>query len=260
MSEIRNYTTGSKGLDDLFGGYYKGIIMQFYGETKSGKTTLSAYVPIGVIYSDIKKRFGEVSENAKFIVIDGDGGFDYERARQIWNSMGLTFDEVNNHIIYWQPTQFSEQHDIVVGLPKLIKDQNIKPLLVVVDPMTAIYRGIILRSPMKVRASIIGQYTGKLDLQLVILRNIAVEYNCPVIITSWQTSPIGEAFGVIPEVEMIGGRAFGFIPKLIVRLEIPEEQPEGKVLRRAYLYKHRARPEGRTVDFLLTDEGISDVE
>jgi len=253
------YSTGSKALDELFGGYYTRVVHEFYGPTKAGKTTLSSYVPIGRIYNSIVQSKGSLPPKARFFVIDGDGGFDFERAEQVWKGLGIeNTEDVFDHLVYWQPTSFEEQHNIIAKeLNKQIKEKSYQPLFIAADPLVAIYRGIILRTSHKYRMVTIGDYTGKLDLELITLRHIAVKYNIPVVVTSWPGSKAGEGMGAPPaEIPVIGGRAFGFMPKLMVELRIPKD---GCLVREAFLYKHRSKPEGRSCYFKLTDAGIADV-
>ncbi|RLJ03518.1 MAG: hypothetical protein DRP11_00560 [Candidatus Aenigmatarchaeota archaeon] len=245
------YSWGVKALDELTGGI-RPILMMFYGETGSGKTTLAAYVPTTRIAIERKK----LESNEKFIVIDGDGGFDMWRAEQIWKNNGLEPDVMAEHLEYVEVESFDDQHQTVKKLPETIEKRQIKPLLIVCDPMTAFYRGIILRTDMRHRATVIGQYTGKLDLQLTTLRYLTVKYKVPVIITTWPSSPVGKAFGAESEVPFIGGRAFGFFPKLIVELSVVER---GRPVRRAYLWKAKGLPAGKTVEFKLSDKGVEDV-
>jgi len=276
---MRVYSTGVKALDDLFGGYQPTLI-EFYGETRSGKTTLAGYVPIWSIYQDTKQRLGEVPDSMKFLVIDGDGGFDFSRLTTILQANSLDADEVMSHIEHWEVTEFDEQHKLITdektGLAKKIEEEKWKPLLIVFDPVAAIYRGIILRTDLRFRAATIGTYTGKIDLQISRLRHLGVKYGCPVCISTWPQSPVGpamrlanvakvmkemkvsreEAEKLVPkgsEIPMIGGREVGFLPKIIVRIEIPEEDSP---LRKAVLYKHRAKPAGGSCYFKLSDKGI----
>jgi len=58
------------------------------------------------------------------------------------------------------------------------------------------------------------------------------------------------------EIPMIGGRAFGYLPKIIVELRIPNE---GEPIREAYLFKARGMPAGKSVQFKLCDSGIEGV-
>lgn len=217
------------------------------------------------------------------------GGFDLERARQIWTNNGLDADEIQKHLYLKEFTGFAEHHNFITKeLEGLIGAREWKPLLIVFDPMTAIYRGIILRTDMAHRASVIGSYTGKLDLQLSTLRHISVVYDCPAIVSSWPYSKMSPAMieaglkketkelsklGIVgaklekrlemrrkqmaPETPCIGGRAFGFIPKIIVELRMIEE---GSPEREAYLFKIRGGKSGGTVKFKISDKGIEGIE
>lgn len=250
------YSTGCKALDELFGGYYARVVHEVFGPTKAGKTTLSAYVPIGRIHLTLGSK---LPPNGKFVMIDGDGGFDFERAEQVWKGMGITDpNEIFDKLEYYQPTEFKEQHDIITGLNKEIKGKGWRPLFVSADPLIAIYRGIVLRTSHQFRMVTIGDYTGKLDLQLVSLRRIAVTYNAPVVISSWPGSEAGAALKAPPkEIPVIGGRAFGFMPKVMLELRIPVD---GVPIRECFLFKHRSKPDGTSCYFKLTESGIVDVD
>ena len=253
---MKKYSWGLEELDNLTGGL-QSILTMIFGETASGKTTLAAYIPITRISLELKEKIGEIPEKGKFIIIDGDGGFDYDRLRQVVENNGLSFDEVVDHIDYTEVTEFEQQHNLVKKLPTRLQDEGIKPLLITFDPMTAIYRGIILRTDMKHKASKIGIYTGKLDLQLSTLRHLSVVYDVPIIVTTWPSSPVGEAFGVRGENPFIGGRQFGFLPKMILRLSIISE---GSPEREVYLWKAKGLPSGKSIRIKLSDAGIGSIE
>ena len=251
---MKTYSWGVKGLDELTGGIQSGFITLVYGPTGSGKTTLSTYIPVCRIAKDLIEKLGELPEEARFIVMSTDAGYSEERARQIWNLNGLDAEEVERHVVYVEFTEFHEQHDYIKNLEKTIEEKGWKPLLLTLDPAVAIYRGQILRTDLKHRASVIGLLTGKLDLQISILRRLAVIHDCPCFVTSWPPSPIGEAMGGSPpETPVIGGRQMGYLSKIIMELSIPSEGlPDREVL----LVKHRSRPVGGKVKFKLCDEGI----
>lgn len=284
---MRKYSTGLPELDALFGGY-QSTLTEFYGEQGTGKTTLSAYWPITRIAVELKEKFGEIPEAGMFIMLDGDGGFDFDRAEQIWKENGLGPEEIKKHLYYKEFTAFKEHHNFITKeLEDLIEIKKWKPLLVTFDPATAIYRGIVLRTDMVHRATTIGTYTGKLDLQLGNLRHLGVLYDCPIIVSSWPQSKISSAMmesqlrkeskelskmnivgkqllkrleerrrQMKPEIPIVGGRAFGFLPKIIVELRrIDEASP----MREAYLFKARGLPSGRTAKFKLSDKGIEGV-
>mgnify|MGYP000288810421 CR=1 FL=1 len=229
---MKSISWGVKSLDDLTGGIQSGFITLVYGPTGSGKTTLSTYIPICRIAKDLVERLGELPEEARFIVMSTDAGYSEERARQIWDLNGLDAGEVERHVVYVEFTEFSEQHDYIKKLEKTIAEEGWKPVLLTLDPAVAIYRGQILRTDMKFRASVIGLLTGKLDLQMSILRRLAVIHDCPCFVTSWPPSPIGEAMGGSPpETPVIGGRQMGYLSKIILELSIPTEGlPDREVL------------------------------
>jgi len=269
------YPTGVKELDSLLsGGYECKILTQFYGHTKAGKTTLAAYVPIGQIYKYYKEIKGGLPPNHKFFVVDGDGGFDSDRAEQVWKGIGLADEDIQTiqkNLAYWQPTSFGEQHTIIMKvIPEIIEPSKkekkkevvapLYPLVLIADPLIAEYRGHVLTTPRKFKMVVVGESTGKLDRQLIKFRSLAVKYNCPAIITSWPGSEVGQQMKTrngepppTPEQEMIGGRAFGFLPKTIIELQIPFK---GLPLRQAVIDKHRSQPEGLSCQFRLTDKGI----
>ena len=243
-------------MDEVIGPIESGFITTFYGPTGSGKTTMSSYIPSMRIAKEIVEKLGEIPESAKFIVMSTDAGFSIERARQIWELNGLSPNEVESHLVYEEFTSFKRQHNYIKKLEKKIEDEKWKPCLIALDPMITLYRGIILRSDMKHRASVTGRYTGRMDLQMVILRRIANLYDCPCMISSWQSSPIWEGLGSPPpETPAIGGRQVGFLSKIMVELSIPlEGAPEREVL----LVKHRSKPSGLKTKFKLVDEGIAE--
>lgn len=262
-----SYTTGSKSLDNLFGGFNKGVLHCFFGPTGSGKTTLAIYTPIANIY---KAEKANLTDKHKFFIIDGDGGFDIDRATDCWEANGLKANDIAKHLITWEPTEFSDQHKIFSGgkggalgeLETMISEEKCIPLLITADPMVAHYRGIVMRTDMSVRAMVLGNYTAKLDLQVSHMRQLAKSYNCPSIMTSWPASPVGAAMakdGPGGEIPIIGGRAFGFFPKITVELRAKRDKvTEQFTERTAILFKHRSRPVGTSCNYTITDKGVSD--
>lgn len=254
------YSFGSKSMDELAGGIETGVLHEIYGETSTGKTTVGGYVPT----VSVAKSLGELADNDAFIVIDVDGGWDPDRARQIWVANGLDPELMESKVKYHQPTDFAGQHDYINHLDALIKKNGWNPRLVVCDSMTAIYRGIVLRTDMKHKATTCGLYTGKLDLQLSSLRAIAVNYNCPAVVTNWSLSPLGAAMKKVddprpgPEQDFIGGRAFGFLAKVIIRLDASTVNRK-KVIRKVTLKKHRSRRAGESCLVEIYDGGLKDV-
>jgi RecA/RadA recombinase len=262
------YKWNVKALDELTKGIGKKVLHLVFGVPASGKTTLVGYYPI----AQIAIQRGKLEANEKFIFVDLDGGFDFERFRQVLEAHKLDFQKIfDNNFLYFEAVDFEEQHNLITEkIPNLIKEKQIKPLLVSVDPIASIYRGIILRTDMKFRASVISKYMGKLDLQVMILRKLCVDFDCPGFITTWPSSPVGAAFresgyeeeivGVnAPETDFIGGRQLGYIPKCILRLDIVKNSPDSSE-RRVTLWKHKFLPSGGTATIKITWRGIEDVK
>ena len=251
------YTTGSQALDELMGGYNTGVLHCFYGVTGAGKTTLSAYNPIAQIHK-VMVESKKLDDNHKYIVVDGDGGFDMDRLAQVCHGAGIDdVDSVFDHLQYYQPVEFKAQHDYIVDMDKTIKNKKWLPLFIAADPMVAIYRGNVMRSARNMKMATIGDMTGRLDQQLTVLRQLAVDYGMVAVCSSWPGSAVGDAMGAKPgETPVIGGRAFGYFPKLMVEIRRPNEFSH---LREAYLFKHRSKPSGKTCFFSLTEDGVSDI-
>jgi DNA repair protein RadB len=82
--------------------------------------------------------------------------------------------------------------------------------------------------------------------QIGFLHALARKHGFAVVITNQVYSDI-----VFGGVRPLGGSSLEHISKAIIQLE-----KIGEGLRRAILYKHRSRPEGSSVEFRITSEGI----
>jgi len=243
--------------------YQAGVLHCIYGITAVGKSTLGAYVPIVKTAQFFLKTKGKIPDKAIFVVIDTDGGFDFERLEQICECNDVKYSEIEKRLIYQNPQSFDEQHKYIAH--SLEKDtENRMPLVVALDPAVAIYRGIILRTPPKNRASVISQYLGKIDMQLQILRYFARARGAIATVTTWHVSEVGESIsGVPPEQPFIGGSGMGFLPKIIIGIE-PYYYPtatrivKDSTLRMVTLWKHRSKPSGMRAVFELCDTGVCD--
>jgi hypothetical protein len=296
---VAAYTWGVKELDALSGGIEKCLWM-FFGKAGSGKTTLSAYQPICRIAEFFLETVGEIPPKGRFVVMDGDGGFALDRLQQICEARGIPFGEVKSRLVQVEFTTFQEQHSFICGpsrrkeaeaaeeaaeekllppnvretlkevsakgLEGWLEEKGLRPLMITFDPMTAIYRGILLRTPLYSRTVAMQPYSGKLDLQLATLRRLGVVYSCPVFVTTWPSSPLGKAMAAAaekkgkelppPEQPFLGGRSFSFFPKQIWEIRMPEE---GQPVRVVSVWKSRTGPTGRTARFRLSDRGIEGV-
>lgn len=289
---------GVRALDALTQG--KGIypsLYLLYSDAGAGKTTLTSYVPIARIAKQLTDVLGKLPDNARFIVMDGDGGFDLDRARQVWELNGLDPDEVEKRLLSVVFTTFAEQHDFICGrrrkgeeeeeagaerteemeevvkrvidaggLEAYLEKNDLRPLLVTLDPAVAIYRQMLLRTPAERRGLFLQEYGGKLDLQLSRLRRLSVVFNIPAFVTSWTKSPLAEAMKKMSErrgepvveypVPFIGGRSFDFLPKHIWEIRMPREAVPERVL---WVYKSKICRKGTTAMFRLCDAGIEEI-
>jgi RecA/RadA recombinase len=322
MPSIYPLSWGVEELDRLTGaGIISRCLYLLYGETGVGKTTLSTYHPICRSALKLKETLGEIPEKVRWIVMDGDGGFDLDRLRQIVEANGLDWGEIEGKLLYTVFTTFSDQHNFICGKKKkkkeaeeeletpeeevpvsevavpreatrfleevinanglenwLATNPEIVPLTISVDPIVAIYRGILLRTPLDARAVQLMMMQGKMDLQLAVLRKLSVVYDIPVFVTTWSRSPLGKAFkeherkkaekeakksGVelelpeTPDQPFIGGRTFGFIAKQIWEITAPSEYQPVRV---AKVWKSRTVAQGRYARFRLCDAGIEPVK
>jgi len=316
MPSIYPLSWGVEELDRLTGtGIISRCLYLFFGETGVGKTTLSCYQPLVRSALKLKETLGEIPERVRWIVMDGDGGFDLDRFRQIVETNGLDWGEIEDKLLYTVFTTFSDQHSFICGSRKkeheeleetpvsevvapreatrflkevidasglenwLTAHPEIVPLTISVDPIAAIYRGILLRTPLEARSVQLMMMQGKMDLQLAVLRKLSVVYDIPVFVTTWSRSPLGKAFkehekkkaekeakkkGVelelspeTPDQPFIGGRTFGFIAKQIWEITAPVEYQPVRV---AKVWKSRTVAQGRYARFRLSDTGIESVK
>jgi len=267
---IKAISTKVKALDELFDGYIPGVLHAFGGETASGKTHITGYWPIVRIYQEITGVEGKLHENQKFIILDGDGGFDFDRFKAICKANNIPYNDImKKHMIYKEVTSVKEQDEWIRKIiPQKIEEEHIQPLYLAVDPMIVYYRVKILRTPRKFRLAQTGEYTGILADQLIALGQIKAKYKIPVCVTSWPTGTVEistaseeeNPFG-IPIIEkektpFIGGRAMGYMPKVEVILARPIV---GLPIRQAFLFKHRSKADGILKYFMITDKGLADV-
>src|SRR5439155_22381875 len=97
--------------------------------------------------------------------------YSYERAEQI---AGKDWSDIKDRLIYREMVDFGQQHELLAsgpgGSPSMLerelRDKELKPALVVFDPFSFSYHGIVTRSDHKHKAATIQQYAGKLELQL----------------------------------------------------------------------------------------------
>jgi len=216
-------STGNAALDTLLGGGLElRTITQFYGEPASGKSTLCLVAAVSCL------RAGHA-----VAWIDSEG-FSTERFRQI---AGEDTEKIAERFFLFEPIDFEHQGSMILEVEKVLKAH--KPGLLVIDSATALYRTDLEKGRDAMQA---------LTRQMIHLLGYAKRYEIPVIITNqvYMDTVKNTFYG-------LGGTALEHISKVIVRLE-KADTPIG---RRARLVKHRSRPEGASLEYEITGDGIS---
>jgi len=208
-------------LQSLMEGIEHGALTNFYGAPGTGKTNLCLLTSLEIIRN-----------GGKVIFIDTEGGFSHERLSQIYPGA----DEALNNIMVLEPKNFKEQG-------KMIRELNAKQAdMIVLDSAAALYR-LEYADPEKEAL----EANRELSKQMSVLSSIARERKIPVVVTShtyknWDTE----------HHEIVGGDAVKYWAKAVIFLERTGKMSE----RNASIVKHRWLPEGKSVKFEITNEGI----
>ncbi len=205
----------------LLSGIELGALTNFYGAPGTGKTNLCLLASIE-----------SVKNGGKVIYIDTEGGFSGERLSQLVPDP----DSVLSKIILIEPKDFKEQGDVIRGLEKKEAD------LVILDSAAALYR-LEYADPDKEALPA----NRELSRQMAALSSLARKKKIPVIVTShtyrnWETD----------KHEIVGGDSVKYWSKVLVFLERTGKMAE----RNATVIKHRWIPEGKSVKFVITQDGI----
>lgn len=208
-------------LHALLGGIEFSALSNFYGAPGTGKTNICLLISIECI-----------KNGGKVVYIDTEGGFSPDRLSQLTGNV----DDAMKKINLIEPKNFKEQGDVIRGLDKKEAD------LIVLDSAAALYR-LEYADPEKE----ILEANRELSRQMSILSSLARERGIPVVVTShtyknWDTD----------RHEIVGGDSVKYWSKVLVFLERTGKMSE----RNATVIKHRSLPEGKTVRFVITQDGI----
>jgi len=208
-------------LHALLGGIEFSALSNFYGAPGTGKTNICLLISIECI-----------KNGGKVVYIDTEGGFSPDRLSQLTGNV----DDAMKKINLIEPKNFKEQSDVIRGLDKKEAD------LIVLDSAAALYR-LEYADPEKE----ILEANRELSRQMSILSSLAREKGIPVVVTShtyknWDTD----------RHEIVGGDSVKYWSKVLVFLERTGKMSE----RNATVIKHRSLPEGKTVRFVITQDGI----
>jgi DNA repair protein RadB len=209
-------------LDKLLeGGIESDAITNIYGPPGSGKTNIVLSAALSCL-----------SSGKKVVYMDTEGSFSFDRFEQI----GGTAESLKS-IIFVNVHEWGEQHRDMQKLEKLANDIG----LVVIDSMVALYRlEMDERNFQTINKQLATQYS--------ILSKITRTKNVPVIITN-QVYSKGE------NVELTSRTIARYWSKTLVELKRTEKENQ----RIAIVRKHRSIPEGRSIEFLITKDGLKQV-
>ena len=210
-------------LNALIGGIEFSALTNFYGAPGTGKTNVGLLLSVECIRN-----------GGKVIYMDTEGGFSPERLTQLTGDAGIA--AALKKIELLEPKDFKEQGEMIRALRK--KDAD----LIVLDSAAALYR-LEYADPNKEALTA----NRELSRQMSILSSLAREKKIPVIVTShtyknWDTD----------RHEIVGGDSVKYWSKVLVFLERTGKMGE----RNATIIKHRWMPEGRSVKFIITQDGI----
>ena len=218
-------STGSDILDWLLeGGYENEVITTIYGPPGSGKTNMCLLSMVN-------------NYDKKIIYVDTEGSFSITRIKQLADN----YEEILKKIIVLTPTNFQEQKKVFEKLKNIVTD---KIGLIIIDSIAMLYRleiGITKE---------VYKVNRDLGVQLVNLIQIARKFKIPVIITN----QVYADFEDKNKINMVGGDILRYASKCLIELQRTDT---GK---KAILRKHRSLPEGKEVNFTITDTGIHEDE
>lgn len=212
----------------LDGGFEKGTVTQVFGSPSSGKSNVTLTLAVNVAKS-----------NRKVVYIDTEGGISIDRIKQI---SGPHFSNVANNIIVFEPTDFLEQTETLRSIDVWIRKYHEEVDLIVLDSAVALYRVDDMKS---------YKLSKELRKQVQLLSNIARKYDIAVVITNQIYNSFDDEGN--SEVKAVGGDILEYISKVIIKLERGDEINQ----RIATLKRHRSIPEGKSVTFFITSEGIA---
>ncbi len=207
----------------LMGGYETDVITTIFGPAGAGKTLFCLLCLNSVI-----------KENKKVIYIDSEGGFSFERLKQI----NPTVLPLLPHILFLKPTNFAEQKQTFEKLKSLVSD---KIGLIIVDSISMLYRLELGKNEE------VYEVNRELGSQIGYLNEIARKNNIPVIITNQVYSNFDDR----NKINMVGGDILKYGSKCLIELQIT---PSNK--RRAILRKHRSLPAETEIIYEIKNEGI----
>lgn len=240
MLERRNHVqrikTGSENLNQLLGGGVEtAAITEFYGAYGSSKTQMAHDLSVSVQRED---------QEAVAVFIDTENTFRPERIKQFAEGYGMDVSLVLKNIKVARA--YNADHQVLLSekIEGMIKKENLKVKLVVIDSLTAHFRAEFVGRGM------LADRQQKLNKHMHTLMRLADNYNLAVYVTNQVMSRPDVMFG--DPTESIGGNVVGHNSMFRVYLRRGK-----KGSRVAKLVDSPHLPESEAV-FYITEGGIRD--
>ncbi|MHA1301606.1 MAG: DNA repair and recombination protein RadA [Candidatus Helarchaeota archaeon] len=233
------FTTGSEQLDTMIGGGVETrSLIEVYGEFRTGKTQIAHQLCVTV---QLPKEKGGL--NAKAVYIDAEGTFRPERLLEICEKYpDLDPKTVLDNVVFARSYNSAHQQLIVEKLPSIIKEKNIK--LVVVDSVISHFRAeYIGRGTLSDRQQKLNKFIHK-------LLQIAEAYNLAVYITNQVMAAPGIFFG--DPTQPVGGHVLAHASTY--RIYVRKSKGNKRIAR---LVDSPCLPEREAV-FVIDEQGIKD--
>jgi DNA repair protein RadA len=233
-------TTGCKALNTLLGGGVETqAVLELIGQYGVGKTQICHAL---CVFVQQTPENGGLEGSALYI--DTEGTFRPERVLEIAQCRGISSDQILRNIIVARAFNSDHQILIVEKLDELIREKNIK--LVIVDSIISHFRAEYLgRESLPMRQQRLNQHLHR-------LLRMAEIYNIPIIVTNQVVASPDAFFG--PPNKPAGGHVLAHLSTTRVFLRRGRKYTRiARVIDSPYL------PEGECV-FQITEKGIEDLD
>jgi len=230
--------TGAKSLDEMLGGGVEAnAITEAYGKFASGKTQLGFQLSVNV-----QRPLEKGGLAGKVLFIDTEGTFRPDRIEQMSKASEVDPKEVLENIFVVRATTTDQQILAVERADKMIKDNNIK--LVVVDSLMALFRSEFLGR------GALGERQQKLNSHIHKLQKLADTYDLAIYITNQVMDNPAILFG--DPTTPVGGNIVAHAAT--TRLYMRKSKEDKRIVR---LVDSPNMPEGEAV-IKITPDGIKD--
>lgn len=236
--DVRWITTGSREIDNLFGGGIETqAVTEVFGEFGSGKTQLAHQLTVNV---QLESENGGL--DGKAIYIDTENTFRPQRIKDMARGRNLDPEETLKKIFVAKVINTDQQLITAENAQEIVEERDVR--LLVVDTVTALFRAEY------VGRDTLAERQQKLGKHLLTLHRIADLSNVAVLITN-QVQANPDAF-VGESTQPIGGHILGH--SATNRIYLRKSRGSRRIAR---VVDSPELPEGEAV-FKISREGIGD--